>query len=423
MIEWHKMSLITTCFCRLPSRPSRHQVRAGGRFLSLSLAAVFAATVLVNYGAVEYGGEAAGKIPLDVDFAKGLLAIPSESRSIPECNRATAFVKEYLEKRGVFCHVERTEEGRDALYASTVPGKTCEYGFVTHVDVVPAAGPEQFEPKIVGDEIFARGACDTKVNAALIAQVLVALKGKASVGAFFATDEDGCVGKVPTCTMLRRAGYAPTKMVLVGDTGGGDTNKLKIAQKGHWGFRLTAKGRGGHSSIPWKLDNAIPKVVEATQKLMAAYPKPPPDGGWCSTLAPTILAAGDAPNSIPGEASVTFSFRYVGKDDVENLRKLIVAETGIEPETLYCVPPVVNDPDDPLVRDLFAAMSRRWTNPPPELMNANGATDAFQFTDLNLPIVIYAPDSQGGHKPVESGSLRSAEEYLNFLVDWLQTKR
>ena len=225
--------------------------------------------------------------------------------------------QEYLEKRGVFCHVERTEEGRDALYASTVPGKTCEYGFVTHVDVVPAAGPEQFEPKIVGDEIFARGACDTKVNAALIAQVLVALKGKASVGAFFATDEDGCVGKVPTCTMLRRAGYAPTKMVLVGDTGGGDTNKLKIAQKGHWGFRLTARGRGGHSSIPWKLDNAIPKVVEATQKLMAAYPKPPPDGGWCSTLAPTILAAGDAPNSIPGEASVTFSFRYVGKDDGE----------------------------------------------------------------------------------------------------------
>jgi len=65
---------------------------------------------------------------------------------------------------------------------------------------------------------------------------------------------------------------------------------------------------------------------------------------------------------------------------------------------------------------------RRWPDKPPEMMNANGATDAFQFTDLNLPIVIFAPDSQGGHKPIESGSLRSAEEYLNFLVDWLSSR-
>ena len=367
-------------------------------------------------------GQAAAAIPLDVEFAKGLISIPSESRSIPECNRAVAYMTNYLASRGVYCHVERTEEGRDAFYASTVPGKTCEYAFVSHIDVVPAASPEQFVPKIVGDEIYGRGACDTKVNAALIAQVLVALKGKASVGAFIATDEDGCVGKVPTCTLLRRAGYAPTKMILVGDTGGGETNKLRIAQKGHWGFRLTAKGRGGHSSIPWKLDNAIPKIVVATERILAAYPKPPPDGGWCSTLAPTILSAGDAPNSIPGEASVTFSFRYVGKNDVADLTALIRRETGLEPETLYCVPPVVNDPNDPLVRDLFAAMCRRWPDKPPELMRANGATDAFQFTDLNLPIVIYAPDSQGGHKPVESGSLRSAEEYLNFLVGWLRER-
>ena len=344
------MSLITTCFCRLPSRPSRHQVRAGGRFLSLSLAAVFAATVLVNYGAVEYGGEAAGKIPLDV---------------------------------------------------------------------VPAAGPEQFEPKIVGDEIFARGACDTKVNAALIAQVLVALKGKASVGAFFATDEDGCVGKVPTCTMLRRAGYAPTKMVLVGDTGGGDTNKLKIAQKGHWGFRLTAKGRGGHSSIPWKLDNAIPKIVSATERLMAAYPKPPPDGGWCSTLAPTILSAGDAPNSIPGEASATFSFRYIGRDDVAELAKLVRAVTGLEPETLYCVPPVQNDPDDPLVKGLFAAMQANWPDREFKVANLYGATDAFQFADLGLPTVIFTHDGAGAHKPDEHGSLASAAEYLDFFAKWI----
>ena len=104
---------------------------------------------------------------LDIEFVKGLIAISSESRSIPECNRATAYLKAYLEKRGVHCHVERTEEGRDALYAATLPGKEHDYAFVTHIDVVPAADPSQFEPKIIGDEIWGRGACDTRVNAAL----------------------------------------------------------------------------------------------------------------------------------------------------------------------------------------------------------------------------------------------------------------
>ena len=362
---------------------------------------------------------------LDVYLAKGLIAIPSESRSISECNRATEYLRSYLAKRGVYCHVERTEEGRDALYASTMPGRECEYAFVTHIDVVPAADSRQFEPKVVGEEIWGRGACDTKVNAALIAQILVELKGRASVGAFFATDEDGCCGKVPTCTMLRNAGFRPTKMVLVGDTTGGVTNILYTAQKGHWGFRITARGRGGHSSIPMKLDNPIPKIVRAVESLMAAWPTPKPGDSWFSTLAPTVLSAGDAPNSIPGEASATFSFRYIGKNDVENLSTLVRRTTGLEPETLYCVPPVENDPDDPLIEDLFQAMCRRWARSasPVRKDKIFGATDAFQFSDLGLPIVIYAPDAHGAHQPDEHGSLRSAGEYMNLLIDWLKARQ
>ena len=364
---------------------------------------------------------AAARGNLDVEFVKGLLSIPSESRSIPECNRATAFLKGYLESKGVHCHVERTEEGRDALYAATQPGRNHDYVFVTHIDVVPAASPSQFEPKVVGDEIWGRGACDTKVNAALIAQVLVNLVGKVSVGAFFATDEDGCAGKVPTCTMLRRAGFTPKKMVLVGDTLGDSTNRLFVAQKGHRGFRITARGRGGHSSIPWKLDNAIPKITTAVNRLMDAYPKPPAGTDWFSTLAPTILNAGDAPNSIPGEASATFSFRYIGRNDVAELTELVRRTTGLEPETLYCVPPVTNDPDDSLIQSLFRAMQSNWRDRDFKVANLYGATDAFQFSDLGLPIVIFTHDGAGAHKPDEHGSLASAAEYLDFFTKWIQT--
>ena len=364
---------------------------------------------------------AAGSGGLDVEFVKELISIPSESRSIPECNRATAYLKDYLEKRGVYCHVRQTEEGRDALYAATTPGREHDFAFVTHIDVVPAADPSQFIPRVEGGEIWGRGACDTKVNAALIAQVLVKLVGKASVGAFFATDEDGCAGKVPTCTMLRKAGFTPKRMVLVGDTLGDSTNRLYVAQKGHWGFKITAKGKGGHSSIPWKLDNAIPKITKAVDAIMATYPKAPEGTDWYSTLAPTILQAGDAPNSIPGEASATFSFRYIGKEDVAKLTELVRKTTGLEPETLYCVPPVVNDPRDPLVAECFRAMSRNWPDREFKTANLYGATDAFQFSDLNLPTVIFSHDGAGAHRPDEHGSLVSADEYLDFFTKWIPT--
>lgn len=94
----------------------------------------------------------------------------------------------------------------------------------------------------------------------------------------------------------------------------------------------------------------------------------------------------------------------------------------MEPETLYCVPPVVNDPNDPLVQALLAAMRLRWGA---SFRDAKmvAATDAFQFSDLGLPIVIYCPDAHGAHQADEHGSLRSANEYLEFFVKWLKEAR
>ena len=127
----------------------------------------------------------------------------------------------------------------------------------------------------------------------------------------------------------------------------------------------------------------------------------------------------------PMEDVTDASFRYIGKDDVKKLTALVRDATGLEPETLYCVPPVENDPDDPLIEDLFRAMSRNWSGSAFQFRKDKilGATDAFQFSDLGLPIVIYAPDAHGAHQPDEHGSLRSAEEYMNFFINWLQKSR
>ena len=90
-------------------------------------------------------------------------------------------LKDWLEKRGVFCTVEENECGYQGLYAATTPGKVHDYLFVAHVDVVKAP-PEMFVPRIEGDRIYGRGACDTKGNVAMMCHVLANLVGKVSLG-------------------------------------------------------------------------------------------------------------------------------------------------------------------------------------------------------------------------------------------------
>ena len=70
---------------------------------------------------------------------------------------------------------------------ATTPGKRHDYLFVTHLDVVPAPA-DMFKMRVDGDKFFARGACDTKGNAVMMAQVVANLVGRASVAVFFATD-------------------------------------------------------------------------------------------------------------------------------------------------------------------------------------------------------------------------------------------
>ena len=129
----------------------------------------------------------------DVSQLSELLSMPSVSSDVRECDRAIEWMKSYLESRGVWCKtfVASDAGGRKVLYAATVQDlKTPDYVFVTHLDVVAAASQEMFKPRLEGNILYARGACDTKGNAFCGAKALVALNGKASIGCIFASNEE-----------------------------------------------------------------------------------------------------------------------------------------------------------------------------------------------------------------------------------------
>ncbi len=356
------------------------------------------------------------------DLLLGLLRIPSVTMDQEQNNRAVVFLKGWLDAHGVFTAVETNEAGRAALYAATVPGKCHDIVFVTHLDVVPPSCEGQFDPVVRDGFVYARGACDTKGNVAVIAQTLANMAGKGSVGAVFATDEETRTGALDTPTHLLNAGYVPQKFLIIGDTNGEFTDSLTVAEKGHVTITLRAHGRGGHSSMPWAADNPIPKLLAAYAKVQAALPKPADPNDHCrNDLTPTRLLGAPQPNIIPDTAEMTFSYRFIDPDGAEKMKAFLEETTGLEvilPKTWR--PPVITDPANPYVQALHAAMRRTWPDREIPLTRMSCATDATRYAHLALPTVIFGATGFGAHAKDERVSLASLDAYEAMFTAFLR---
>ena len=359
---------------------------------------------------------------IDAELLDSLLRVKSVSRDKANLRRAIDVLKSWLEARGVSCAVEANEKGMVALYASTTPGKTHDYVFVSHVDVVPA-DDSMFTPRIDGDWIHARGACDTKGNVAVIAQVLANLAGKASVGAMIATDEEGGKIGTPTPKMMIDKGYVPRKMVLVGDSAGEEPGQLFVGEKGHAVIRLVAHGKGGHSSRPWALDNPIAKLCEGYARFASVWEAEAPGTGiWRTVASPTILSGGETSNVVPDDASMTISCRFTTMGEYGLICDCLRRTTGCEvqaPKTPGRVP-VTNREDDPEIAALYASL--RASMPNLRLGRMSAATDATYYVHLGLPIVIFAADGCEPHSSSERGSMSSMNLYADALTRYLSAR-
>ena len=368
-------------------------------------------------------GATNGSSSIDENLLDALLCVKSVSCDKPNLRKAIDVLKSWLETRGVSCAVESNEKGMVALYASTTPGKSHDYVFVSHVDVVPA-DDSMFVPRRDGDWVHARGACDTKGNVVVIAQVLANLAGKASVGAIIATDEEGGKIGTPTPKMMIDLGYVPKKMVLVGDSAGEEPGQLFVGEKGHAVIRLVAHGKGGHSSRPWALDNPISKLCEGYAVFKSVWEaESPGTGTWRTVASPTIIKGGETPNVVPDDASMTLSCRFTSMDDYRLICDCLRRTTGCEvqaPKTPHRLP-VTNRDDDPEIAALYASL--RATIPNLRLGRMSAATDATYFVHLGLPIVIFTADGCEPHSPNERGSISSMNLYADALTRYLSERK
>lgn len=353
--------------------------------------------------------------PAETKLLEELIAIPSVSRDIHQVNRAQRHLQSWLEERGVHCVRETMPDGHEIVFASTQPGKVQDFVLSVHLDVV-AGEPGQFQPKLEGDWMTGRGAHDCKGTCVAVAQTLVRLKGRVSVGAIFGADEE--IGGRTTRWMVER-GYRPRKMVLVIDS---RWDAVTYAQKGNTYFTVTARGRSGHSACPWEALDSIATLSSAYLKLRAAWDRlnPISEDRWCNTLSATFLKAdGGALNSIPDEASLVVNLRCVDTDGADRAEKFIQKVTGLKVTRGEDSRPFASDPHNPLILRLQSKMRLWYPGEEIPLVRSVAATDARCFYDCGTPVAAIGAKGSGDHGSDERVSVSGIDTVTELLVDFL----
>ncbi|MCC6319363.1 MAG: M20/M25/M40 family metallo-hydrolase [Gemmatimonadaceae bacterium] len=252
-----------------------------------------------------------------VALAAELLAIESPTGGE---GKAVDFVSRWLVGRGWNVTVQEVTPGRGNVWASRAGGGVT---LSTHLDTVPP----YVAPRLVGDKLMGRGACDAKGIAAamMCAADALAQQGEDRVDLLLVVGEEkGSDG-------ARMANRLPaTSRFLV--NGEPTESRLAIGCKGSQRVMLRTRGREAHSAYPHLGASAIEPML-ALLATLGALEWPTDERLGATTVNIGTIRGGTEANIIPGSCESELMFRLVG--DVEVVRKKLEAWVGKRAEIEY----------------------------------------------------------------------------------------
>jgi succinyl-diaminopimelate desuccinylase len=211
--------------------------------------------------------------------------------------------------------------------------------FAGHTDVVPTGPLEQwhtppFEPTIIGDTLYGRGAADMKGS---LAAMVVATERflqrfptpKFDLAYLITSDEEGpFINGTKRVIETLEARNEKINWCIVGEPSSSQKagDVVKNGRRGSLTGHLTVKGIQGHVAYPQLADNPVHKAAPALAELAAEQW----DNGNAyfpatSFQIANIHAGTGASNVIPGELSVMFNFRYSTQSSAEQLQQRVIA--------------------------------------------------------------------------------------------------
>lgn len=240
-----------------------------------------------------------------VALAAELLALPSLMAGE---GPVVDFVSRWLIARGWNVTVQEVSPGRGNVWASRKGGGVT---FSTHLDTVPPF----FAPRMEGQRLYGRGACDAKgIAAAMLAAADSLVKsGENRVDLLFVVGEErGSDGARAANNLATRSRF------LV--NGEPTESKLASGAKGSLRVTVRTRGREAHSAYPQLGESAIEPLL-ALLPTVRDLPLPSDPLLGDTTVNIGVIQGGTEANIIPAHAEAELMLRLVG--DVEPTKELL----------------------------------------------------------------------------------------------------
>ena len=288
--------------------------------------------------------------------------------------------------------------------------------FLGHTDVVPTGPVERwtsppFEPVVRDGKLCGRGSADMKGS---VAAMTIALKNfvanhadhNGTIALLLTSDEEG-IGKdgVRRVAQTFRERGQQIDWCVVGEPSSkqqlGDL--IRVGRRGSLTGRLKVIGTQGHVAYPQLASNPIhalaPALAElSTTKWDDGNAEFPPTSFQVSN----INAGTGADNVIPGEAQVTFNFRYSTASTERDLRERVEAilhKHGVVHELDWWLSgePFLS-PADGRLRAAVIDSIREQCSTEPECSTGGGTSDGRFIAPLGAEVVELGPNNASIHQ-------------------------
>lgn len=385
-----------------------------------------------------------------LELAMQLIRIPTVSRD--SNHAATFFLENWLKEHGFATEVLTYHDFKGVLKSSVIgrrgPAKsTGGVAYFCHTDVVPAEGwvgiqesdsqqvpaqPQQpFEPVIMVDRLYGRGACDMKGSAAAFlaaiekcpvedqaAPIYVVATADEEVGFYGAAD-------VAARSQLYRQLVEEKAAGIIGEP-----TELSVvhAHKGMYVLKATSTGRAAHSSTREGL-NANLAMIDFLYEMKRLHDQTLTDPAWLDARfdPPWIswnIGINDfthVVNMTPAQSVCTVSFRPMPDQQPDQLVtqvEQLAAACGLTFEVIRRGQPLYLDPASPFVKTMCELSGSGSSQ------TVSYGTDGTMFTEIEQMIVLGPGSIRQAHTADEFitlEQLQSGAELYSRIIRQLVT--
>ena len=369
-----------------------------------------------------------------VKLLSKLVSIPSINPSLDRetvgCGEepVTAFLEETSQNAGLVTERQKVATDRDNLLVRLPPAGEVKNRVLLapHLDVVPAP-LEAFIPKIIGNQLHGRGACDTKGSVACFFQALLDLASSSEPPQ---ETEILFVGLVDE-EFTQAGSRAFAESTITGDLAiVGEPTGLEVvsSHKGSLWIQLETTGKAAHGSTPEKGVNAIEKMHKAMNLLLGEYQKSLHSKSDPLLGRPTLslgtIKGGDQPNIVPSRCQLELDRRTIPGESPESVMEDLHALFGVLGQsaptikisrTVPC-PPLRTNPELPFAKLLLKCANQKQMKGVPYF------TDASPLSMGGTPALVFGPgDIEQAHAEKEWIDIEELEKAHSIVLNFLKS--